>query len=315
MSKFKSSTSTKEMMAAQPKEKGQNPVHFLAVINNGLEERADQIQKVLPEGYDADRFITTAYYYLRAKPDLWKCTPQSFYGAFLDAAQQGLDFAVPNEAHIVPYGNKATLLRGYKGDLKNVRRNPKLSYIDAKVIYEHDLYEVEMGDTPRVIHKPPKFGKDRGKSLGFYSVAKDINGNVYHEEMTNEEIWQHAKDYTQASTSGPFAGIIKKGPEAQNWESYGLKTVIHRICTRKLDLNTYHGQALMREYEREDKPKVSVQINDAAFRPTDAVFEAELDPVVEEEIPTEEGITEEKEITTSVEFSTEEEGKLAGDAG
>ena len=128
-----------------------------------------------------------------------------------------------------------------------------------------------------MIHKKPKFGKGRGAIVGFYATAKDVRGNVFEDDMTNDEVWEHAKRYTKASSRGPFADIITKGPEAENWEAYGLKTVIHRICTRKLDLNTYFGQALMREFSTglpQQKPPV---IDDKEFRPEDPVFEIGLD--------------------------------------
>jgi len=305
MSKFKSSKSTKDMMQSK-----QAPTssagQLLASVNNGLLEMKPRLEAVLPDGITADRFMTTAYYHVRANPHLWNVEKQSLFLSFLQAAQQGLDFAVPNEAHIVPFKGKATLIRGYKGDLKNARRNPDITYIDAKAIYEADVYDVELGDTPRVTHKPPKFGKDRGPQIGFYAVAKDRNGNVYHEEMTNEQVHNHAKQYTKAAEKGPFSEIIKKGPEGKNWEAYGLKTVIHRICTRKLDLNTYFGQSLMREYAQDDKPTAPMQIDDAAFRPSDPVFEAEIDegfdPTQEQTLP-------------KVEITDEDEQKLTKQQG
>jgi len=305
MSKFESNTNTKDMMSAN-----QAPTssvgQLLAGINNGLQAMKPRLEAVLPEGFSAERFMTTAYYHVRANPHLWNCEQQSLFLAFLQAAQQGLDFAVPNEAHIVPYSGKATLIRGYKGDLKNARRNPEITYIDAKTIHENDVYEVEFGDTPSVAHRPPKFGKDKGKQVGFYAVAKDYNSNVYHEEMTNEQVHAHAKQYTKASKSGPFSEIVSKGPEGRNWEAYGLKTVIHRICTRKLDLNTYFGQALMREAQ-EEKPKAArVQIDDASFRPSDPIFEMDIDSTEE--------VVEPAKETKPVDFSEEEAEELVGEA-
>jgi len=216
------------------------PASLLATANKGLEDMTPRLATVLPPGMSVDGFKTSAYYYLRGKPELWsvmKTDPLSLMNAFIQAAQLGLDFGVKNEAHVVKFGSTATLMTGYKGELKNIRRDPKITYANAHEIHENDHYEVALGDTPQVTHKLPSMGQGRGRLLGFYMIAKDRFGNTYHEQMTNDEVWTHAKRFPPKGKSGPFGGMEKAGPEHENWIPYGLKTVIHRCVTRKLDLN------------------------------------------------------------------------------
>lgn len=213
---------------------------YLGGVRNYCLARKDSIQSVLPKGYTAERFITSSLMYLRLKPDLWKVSPETFYAEALKVAQQGLDLGMPNEAHLVPFKDKCQMVRGYKGDLKMARRNPNIKFIDANAVRENDEFEADLGNDI-LTHKLPKLGKDRGAIVGFYCKARDINGALYLFVIDNAEAWRHAKRFTKAFKNGPFAGIVDKGPGAENWEPYGLKTAIHLCCGRKLDLYSDMG--------------------------------------------------------------------------
>jgi phage RecT family recombinase len=265
---------------------------FFTVVNNGLGKLTPRLESVLPAGYSVERFKTVAYYYIRNREYLWSCNPETLFNAFLEAAQQGLDLAIPNEAHIVPFKGNASLIRGYKGDMKLARKNPNICYVDARPVYSGDTYERTQGDAPSVNHRLPEFGKDRGKLLGFYAIAKDKSGNVYYEEMTNEEILAHAKRYTKATSSGPFADIQSKGIAAVNWESYGLKTVLIRLCLRKLDLSSDMGGNNMTD---DEERAVSVLDNNEATRPPSTLsIHASTDFKLPKEVPPQE--TEEQRL-------------------
>lgn len=228
---------------------------FASVVNK-CEENKKSIESVLPAGHSADRFLTTARLYVRNRDYLWGMHPGKLLEVFIQAAQQGLDFGITNEVHIVPFKGTPALIRGYKGDLKMARRSPNLKFIDAEAVYDGDTFEVDIGEN-RLIHKRPPLGKSRGHVIGFYARAIDREQNQYIYVMDNEEAWLHAKRFTRATKSGPFAGVVDVGPKAENWIPYGLKTCIHLLCGRKLDLfsemqmNTEDEGRILRE---EDAP-------------------------------------------------------------
>lgn len=275
MSTSKASESTETMMQQNPTDTPskqgspelQKTAQWLAVVQNKLEENKKMLEAVLPKGYTPERFITTAYVYVRGKKELWGVAVNDLMTAFLGAAQQGLDFALPNEAHIVKFANSCSLIRGYKGDLKLARRSPQLKYIEPFTVCSNDTYRRKHVDQgTEISHELPEFGKPRGEIIGFYAKARDIHGNLYHEEMTNEEIVEHFQRFTKAKDKGPFAGIGSKGNKADNFEAYGLKTVLIRLCYRKLDLTTEMGFAP--EWEG---PKTGGEALDAPVVTTSAI--------------------------------------------
>jgi recombinational DNA repair protein RecT len=138
---------------------------------------------------------------------------------------------------------------GYKGELKMARRSDSVAFIDAFDVRANDFIEIEFGDTPKVTHKIPKFGEPRGDVIGFYCVARDRRGNSHIEMMTNTETIEHYSRFTQAKNRGPFAELNTKGAKHPNFIPYGLKTVIHRICRRKLDLSREQAQ----QYAEDDR--------------------------------------------------------------
>jgi recombination protein RecT len=213
------------------------PKQWFAALKNKGELSKNAIQAVLPQGVTADRFLTTATLYVRNRPDLWGKDPAKMLQAFITAAQQGLDFGVPNEAHLVPYGDGVSMVRGYKGDLKMARRSPDITFIDANEVYENDTFEVDYGKS-ELVHTIPKKFAPRGEVVGFYAQAIDTKGNKFLIVMGNDEVLTHAKRFTKAAKKGPFAGVLTAGPAAENWIPYGLKTVVHLLCGRKLDLHT-----------------------------------------------------------------------------
>jgi phage RecT family recombinase len=226
---------------------------WLAAVQNKMGERevTTQFDALLPSGMTTKRFLGSLWLYVKERPDLWgKTTPAGLLREALYAAQQGLDFAIPNECHLVPFGGKnpdVVLIRGYKGDLKMARRNPKIAFIDANDVREHDVFEIEFGDNPRVTHKVPPFGTPRGKTVGFYAVAKDINGGTYIYVMDNAEVHAHAKRYVKQKF-GIFADVRDKGPEAEYFKAYGYKTVVIALCVKKLDLSSEMGEQIQREW-------------------------------------------------------------------
>ena len=79
-------------------------------LRDYLKTMEGEIAKALPSVITPERFtriVTTA---LSSNPQLNNCTPQSFLGAMMTAAQLGLEPNTPlGQAYLLPYNNHGTL--------------------------------------------------------------------------------------------------------------------------------------------------------------------------------------------------------------
>lgn len=218
-------------------------------------------------GVSAKKIALAAVTLLQGKPELWQlvaANPGAFITCVLTAAEQGLDFGKPNEVHLIGYGSKINLQRGYKGWLKLARRTPEVADVEAYPIYANDIYSRTIGANGSVWLEKVKFGGEKGALIGFVSLAYMCNGRVKFEEMTVEEVIQHCKRFSKATSSGPFAKLAEKGVDHENFIPYGLKTVLIRLCGRQLDLSSEVSSA-MEEFQDET--------------PLAAIVAKELEPV------------------------------------
>ena len=69
-----------------------------------------QIQKALPSVLTGERFARMVLTALSSTPQLCECTPQSFMGAMMQAAQLGVEPNTPlGQAYLIPYRNHGRL--------------------------------------------------------------------------------------------------------------------------------------------------------------------------------------------------------------
>lgn len=66
-----------------------------------------EIKKALPSVITPERFTRMVLSAISVNPTLGSCTPQSFLGAMMSAAQLGLEPNTPlGQAYLIPYRNK-----------------------------------------------------------------------------------------------------------------------------------------------------------------------------------------------------------------
>jgi recombination protein RecT len=169
-----------------------------------------EIAKALPSVITPERFSRIALTAISTNPKLAECTPQSFMGALMNAAQLGLEPNTPlGQAYLIPFFNgKARVLEtqfqiGYKGLIDLAHRSGEIQNIYAKEVYEADEFDYAFGLEPFLKHKPGT-GADRGNVTFYYAVYKLVNGGYGFEVMSRDEIEAHAKRYSKAYSSGPW---------------------------------------------------------------------------------------------------------------
>jgi recombination protein RecT len=204
-------------------------------------------------GMNVNRFVRILITEVGTNPNLLRIAvdnPASLIGACMEMAQLGLDPSVPNEVFLIPYGPEAQCQTGYKGLQKLAVEAAHdagcpLNVIRADVIFDGDMYDREMGDAPFVRLRPPPFGQDRGKPVGYVAYAKDVAGKINFREMTVKEVQDHKARFSKAKR-GPFT-------DPRNFDAYGLKTVLRQLCWRDLPMGPKLTRALALDPEHEDK--------------------------------------------------------------
>lgn len=103
-----------------------------------------EIARVLPSHLTPDRMIRVALTALTKTPKLAQCTQASFFECLLNCSQWGLE-PDGRRAHLIPYGDKCTLIVDYKGIAELCYRSGSVNAIHADVVRRGDLFEYSCG--------------------------------------------------------------------------------------------------------------------------------------------------------------------------
>ncbi len=184
-----------------------------------------EIKKALPSVITPERFTRMVLSAISSNPQLGKCTPTSFLGAMMNAAQLGLEPNTPlGQAYILPYSNKGKLEAqfqiGYKGLIDLAYRSGEVEVIQSHIVYENDEFECEYGINTKLSHKPAS--SDRGNPVKVYAIFKTKSGGYGFEVMSMEDVKRHAEKYSKAYGSS-FS------PWKTNFDEMAKKTVLKRV--------------------------------------------------------------------------------------
>lgn len=197
--------------------------------------QAPEIAKALPGGLvDAERYVRIVQTELRKNPALMKCTPESFLGAVLTAAQLGLEFGPMQQAYMVPFKNEITLIIGYKGWIKLINNSAEIQDVSPRTVYSGDRFDLEYGLDERLVHIPAKDlngqplpPDQRGVVVGYYCVIRKTNGGRSFAYMTKDEVLKHREKYAKKK-DGKFTG---PWADPDQFEAMAFKTVFLKTKT------------------------------------------------------------------------------------
>ena len=228
------------------------------------------ITKALPQTITPERFARMATTAVTLNPDLGQCTPASFIGAMLTAAQLGLEPNTPlGQAYLIPYNNnrkgvkEAQFQLGYRGMIELAHRSGEFKSIEAHIVYVGDEFEYELGLEPKLRHKPAL--KGRGEPLWVYAIYHLKSGGFGFEVMSKEDIDAHRAKYSKAYNS----------PWNTSWEAMAKKTVIKQAL-KYAPLKS----EFVREMTNED---VTLNFKEGFEDPIEAVMSDESTRYAEEE--------------------------------
>jgi recombination protein RecT len=182
--------------------------HEVTKTNNGGDIRTlissdaykKQFAMALPKHLKAERFIRIALTALTRTPKLAECTQASLVSCLLDLSQLGLE-PDGRKAHLIPYGDKCTLIVDYKGLVELARRSGEISDIHADVVCDGDFFEYSFGSGGTLTHRPAM--KNRGAIIAAYSYVSLKDGTASYEVMSVDEI-KAIQKRSKAGTMGPW---------------------------------------------------------------------------------------------------------------
>lgn len=184
-----------------------------------------EIEKALPSVLTAERFARMATTAITKTPKLAECTPQSFVGALLTAAQLGLEPNTPlGQAYLIPYYNGRSCCTecqfqiGYKGMIDLCNRSGEVRNIEAHIVYENDEFEFEYGLENKLKHKPCMH--DKGNAVWVYALYRLNNGGYGFEVMSVEDAMEHGRKYSKSFSNSPWQS---------NPEEMMKKTVLKKV--------------------------------------------------------------------------------------
>lgn len=198
------------------------------------EKMVKQFENALPSHISSKLFIRAALTITNKIPKLQDCTIESVMDCFLDLAQAGLE-PDGRRAHLIPYGNKCTLIIDWKGLVALAKRSGEVETWNSMIVYSGDNYSYKNGDFE---HEADPFG-DRGEPVGAVSIVTTPKGTKDFEVMSKEDILA-IKARSQAKNSGPWVT-----DELEMWR----KTVMRRH-SKRLTLSPEFHFAMERDTDR-----------------------------------------------------------------
>lgn len=195
-------------------------------LRQWIAKMADQIKCALPSTITPERMSRIAMTAISKDSKLASSTPESFMGALLTSAQLGLECNTPlGQSYLIPFWNgkkgclETQFQLGYQGLIDLCYRTNQYKTIQARVVYEGDVFEYEYGLEEYLSHKP--MGKSE-TPIAVYAYYQLINGAKAFEVMTWEQIEKHSKKYSQSIKSD-------SSPWNTDPESMAKKTVLKKV--------------------------------------------------------------------------------------
>jgi len=194
----------------------------IVVVRDYVKLRESEIIDALPKHIDSAKMIRVFMTTLQKTPALLKCEPRTLFNALIECSQLGLmPDGVMGQAYIVPFGQTAQLIPGYRGLIDLAYRTGQISTIKAVLVWVNESFVYTEGLTPRLDHAilPPS---DRGDEIkGAYARCVKKDRSVLIEFMWKEEI-----DAIRDSSPGAKK---KDSPWNSHYGAMAKKTVIRQL--------------------------------------------------------------------------------------
>lgn len=197
-------------LAAQAKK----PTFSQAITGPALQ---NLIRKSVPDARSAARLTGTLLSVVAQTPALQKCSPASIVAAALRGEGAGLQ--ITRDYHVVPFGNTAVYVPGYKGLLTLLMATGEVEDADCIAVHEGELIGRDKR-TKRPVFDFSIYETDEEEKqhpvIGYYFYVQFTNGSFRFKYMSVGEILDHADRYVQSFERAKYEQMIAgELPEAE----------------------------------------------------------------------------------------------------
>ncbi len=176
-------------------------------LKNVISAASAQLAEVAANEMTPERLMRMASIAATKTPKLLQCSCETVLASLMKASQLGLDCSgTLGSAYMVPYGNTCELIIGYQGMIDLMRRSGELDDIAANLVYDADMFDIDLGNFEHPIQHRPALDGDRSQKniIAVYGVAW-LKGNTrpHVDYMTRGEVDDIMRQ-SKASGSGPW---------------------------------------------------------------------------------------------------------------
>lgn len=257
-------------------------------------DRNKELKALLKDsGIEFDRFVEVFRRALIQNPDLLLADGGSVIQACMNACTDGLlpdgrqgaivvyNQKISRRGEPEAWGKRAQWQPMFQGLLDVAYRSGNFKSIQARVVYEGDTWDYEMGIEPRIVHKPaPRPAQAANPNvtakaiIASYAVAHTVNGGVFVEVFEGDDI--RKVNAVSRATNGPGKQwpeeFARKGPLRRMWKYLPRDQRMDRIVDH--DDENYDLDAL-------EQPEVAAPALKTGFAPKPAQIEQGADQVLD----------------------------------
>lgn len=222
-----------------------NEITKASPLQTMLFQRKNALAMVLPKGMDADRVIRITLGSVLRTPALARCNPETIYMAMHRAAQLGLEPGGPlGHAYLVPFGDSAEFIIGYRGLIELARRSGMISRIYSEPVFTGDTFQQQLGLHRDIIHEPGPRQDVTYKAMTHCYAVIYLKGcaDADFEVCTKAQI-EAIKSHSRAANNGPWSHPYDAVEMAR-------KSVLKRLLKRQ-PMSIEAAEAIERENELE----------------------------------------------------------------
>lgn len=212
----------------------------LVVLENQLQPLLPLLNEALAGTLPVERLARTVLISCERNPKLLQCDRQSLFNSAMSAAVLGLEVdGVTGQAFLIPFGNKAQLVIGYKG-YNTIGARSGIT-IRGGVVREGDIFDYDLG-TGLVTHKPDLKSSDPNRRItAAWAQAARTNAPPILSVLSMAEL-------LAIKTKSPGA---KKSDSPWNDPPIGFPAMCEKSAKRRLarsmPLNVFQWAARMEE--------------------------------------------------------------------
>ena len=174
------------------------------------------LREALPKNIDPKHVTRLAISAYEKTPKLKICSFASVVNCLMDCAALGLE-PDGRRAHLIPYGDKCTLVIDYKGLVDIVMRSGLVRRIHVDVVCENDQFDYNLGEV--TLHKVD-WHHPRGTVYAAYAMVELRDGARQYQVMSKVEI-DAIRSQSKSANDGPWV---------THYNEMAKKTVFKRLC-------------------------------------------------------------------------------------